>query len=211
MSAKIFKRKCKITYIRHGSTLYTEENRLFDEENYPPLNENGRDEMEKMAHWIKQRGLKIDEIYTSASLRSVQSARILSKVLKQDFKTIQGLHPRRSGIWNGLSFEQIEIQYPDLLEEYHQNRADFWPEGGESTTELNQRIDFVIDKIIAENPLKRILVVTHGDIIQSAIRRALNLTADYQTRIKIPTSSATQIGYFKGWEILNYSAYVPYL
>ena len=31
----LFKRKCKITFIRHGATINTEENRFFDDENYP--------------------------------------------------------------------------------------------------------------------------------------------------------------------------------
>ena len=74
----LFKRKCKITFIRHGATINTEENRFFDDENYPAINVNGKEEMEKIAIWVKNKGLKVDKIFSSSALRCEQSARILS-------------------------------------------------------------------------------------------------------------------------------------
>ena len=74
----LFKRKCKITFIRHGATINTEENRFFDDENYPALNANGKDEMEKIAIWVKNKGLKVDRVFSSSALRCEQSARILA-------------------------------------------------------------------------------------------------------------------------------------
>ena len=32
-----FNRKCKITFISHGATIYSEEGRFSDNPNYPPL------------------------------------------------------------------------------------------------------------------------------------------------------------------------------
>jgi len=51
----LFKRKCKITFISHGATINTEENRFFDDENFPSLNENGRDEIENIAKWLDEK------------------------------------------------------------------------------------------------------------------------------------------------------------
>ena len=55
----LFKRKCKITFIRHGSTINTDENRLFDDESYPAINANGKLEIENIANWVKKKGLKV--------------------------------------------------------------------------------------------------------------------------------------------------------
>ncbi|MBQ3642884.1 hypothetical protein II906_13310, partial [bacterium] len=63
----VFKRKCKITFICHGATINTEENRLFDDENYPAINSNGKREMEEISEFIKNKGLKIDKIYASTA------------------------------------------------------------------------------------------------------------------------------------------------
>ena len=43
-----FDRKCKITFICHGATIYSDEFRFSDVENYPPLSDAGQEEMEKI-------------------------------------------------------------------------------------------------------------------------------------------------------------------
>ena len=58
----MFKRKCKITFISHGATVNSEENRLSDNENYPPLNDAGQEEIEKICEWLKKRAIKNDRI-----------------------------------------------------------------------------------------------------------------------------------------------------
>ena len=59
----LFKRKCQITFIAHGATIYTEENRICDKESHPPLNEVGQNEADKIARWIVKRSPNIDKIY----------------------------------------------------------------------------------------------------------------------------------------------------
>ena len=111
----MFKRKCKITFIRHGSTIYSEENRLCDKLNYPPLNEVGKIESENIAQWVERRSPKVDKIYTSPDVKSMQTCEFVAKEYKKDFQIIDNLYSRRSGDWNGLTFEQIEKQYPEEI------------------------------------------------------------------------------------------------
>ena len=205
----LFKRKCKITFIRHGATINTEENRLFDDESYPAINANGKDEMEKIAQWIKNKGLKVDAIYSSSALRTVQSARIIANLLEHEFSVVENLTSRKSGVWSGLSFEEIEKKYPNMLEAYHKDPEHYYPDGGETTSELNKRVLLAINEIIENNLNKRLIIVTHGDVIQSAIANSLGIPVKNQFKVYIPTGSATQISYFEDFSSLVYSAYVP--
>ncbi len=205
----IFKRKCKITFIRHGATINTEENRLFDDENYPALNAAGKYEMEKIANWVNNKGLKIDKIFASSALRSVQSAEILSKICRHDFEILPDLRSRKNGLWSGMSFTEIEKKYPNMLDEYHKNPENYCPEGGESTVELNKRVAKTIENIIEQNLNKRIIIVTHGEVIKAAIANALAIPPCNQFKVYIPTGSATQISYFEDFASLVYSAYIP--
>lgn len=205
----LFKRKCKITFIRHGATINTEENRLFDDESYPALNVSGKYQMEKISEWIKRKGLKTDRIYASSALRTVQSARILSSICGKDFEIINELRSRKNGIWSGLSFDEIEKKYPQMLDEYHKNPEHYSPEGGETTFELNARVAEALDDIIEKNVSKRIIIVTHGEVIQAAIANALGIPLKNQFKVYIPTGSATQISYYEDFASLVYSAYVP--
>ena len=43
-----FNRRCKITFICNGATIYSEDDRFTDTENYPPLNDAGQEEIEKI-------------------------------------------------------------------------------------------------------------------------------------------------------------------
>ena len=200
-------RKCKITFIRHGSTVYTDGDILNDDINYPPLNELGRVEMEQISKWIQSRGLKVDKIYSSESCDCIKSAGILAKVLKQDFEIIPNLYTRRAGKWNGLSFEQIMDKYPEEFLEYKSNKADYAPQDGESLNDLNERVNSVISNLIKDNLTKRLVVVTNRDVIQSAVAGALNIPARHQTKICVQSASATQVSYFKDFSMLMYSNY----
>lgn len=205
----MFKRKCKITFISHGATVYSEENRISDNENYPPINDSGQEEIEKICDWLKKRAVKNDKIYTGSSLRTVQTAHMISKVFKKDFEIIDGLHSRKYGVWGGLTFEQIENKYPQMLEQLHENPCSFCPERGEAILAFNKRISKIIKKIVEENTGNRIIIVTHPDVIQSAIGKAIQLPPQHQSKIYIKTGSATQISYFESWASLVYSGYVP--
>ena len=87
-----FDRKCKITFICNGATIYSEDDRFTDSEAYPPLNEAGQEEIEKICEYLKKRAIKNDKIYTSPATRSVQSAGMISKLLKKDFEIVEELH-----------------------------------------------------------------------------------------------------------------------
>ena len=54
-----FNRKCKITFICHGATIYSEEGRISEAENYPPLSELGVEEMEAWLNTWNQGLLKM--------------------------------------------------------------------------------------------------------------------------------------------------------
>jgi len=205
----MFKRKCKVILIRHGATIYSEQRRLYDTEEYPPINQKGKDEMENLTKWLAIRTPHVDAIYTSSSLRAVQSARILSKHYDIDYKEVDSLYERKAGIWGGLTFEQIEEKYPEMLEKYHENPYEYWPDGGETTQDVRSRIEKVLYSIVQENQYKTVLIVTHEGVIQSAIASILGVTPECQGKIVVPTGSASQLNFYTDWATLAYSAHVP--
>ena len=204
-----FKRKCKITFIKHGATINTEEHRFFDDETFPSINETGKMEMEKISQWVYDKGIKTDKIYTSSAQRCVQSARILSQICEQDFEILENFSARKSGSWSGLSLENIEERFPGQLSLYYKEPELFTPVDAESLKEFNKRVSDYIENIVKSNHHKRIIIVTHGDIIQSAIANALNVPLNDQFKIYIPSGSATQISYFEDFASVVYSSYIP--
>lgn len=204
-----FKRKCKITFISHGATIYTEEGRISDALNYPPLSELGVEEMENMAGYLKARGVKNDVIYSSPSVRTCQSAMMVAKVFKKDYEQIEDLTTRKFASLNGLTLDQIGQKYPSLYKFESDNSARLAIEGLEGRSDFINRVKNVIDDIVEKNIGNRIIIVTYPEVIQAAICAALGLDESKLHKIYIRTGSATQISYFEGWASLVYSGYVP--
>jgi broad specificity phosphatase PhoE len=204
-----FNRKCKITFICNGATIFSEDDRFTDLENYPPINEKGQEEIERICEFLKKRGVKNDKIYTSPATRSVQSAGMIAKSFKQDFEIIPDLHPRKCGVFNGLTFEQIDEKYPESLNKLINMPTVQTPDDAESVSDFIKRIKISIDNIIKENQGNRIIVVTHKDVIKACICSALNIPDSSMFRIYIKSGSATQISYFEHWASLVYCDYKP--
>ena len=204
-----FSRKCKITFVCHGATIYSEEGRFSDALNYPPLTELGEEEMKSIANYIKARGVKNDVIYSSPSVRTTQSAEFISKIFKKDYIVIDDLKPRECGKWNGLTFNQIFEKYPGGFERILSEPDKRTVADAESSVEFINRVKVVIDRIVEENIGNRVIVVTHPEVIQAAICAALEINADKLPKIFIRTGSVTQISYFENWSSLVYSDYVP--
>lgn len=199
----MFQRKCKITFICHGSTIYLEDNRFTNKLDYPPINENGESEIKKITDFIKKRGLKTNKIYSSPALCCTQSAEIIADELKQDFETINELTNRNYGEWNGYTFEELTKKYKD------KNISADCPENGEDIKDFNKRINDILAEIISKNLRGRIIIVTHPEVIQAAICNALKVPAENEYKIYIRPGSATQISYFTDWASLVYSGHVP--
>ncbi len=204
-----FNRKCKVTFICNGATIFSEDDRLTDLENYPPLSDAGQEEIEKICEFIKKRGIKNSKIYSSPAVRSRQSAEMVAKVYKQDFEVIEDLHPRKCGGFNGMTFEQIYEKYPDGLDKLINSPAIATPDDAESITDFINRVEITLNRVIEENKGNRIIIVTHKDIIKAAICIALNIPHSSLSRIYVKSGSATQISYYEKWSSLVYCDYTP--
>ena len=204
-----FNRKCKITFICHGATIYSDEFRFSDTDNYPPISETGYEEMTKICDYLKKRGVKNDKIYSSMATRCLQSAKMVARIYKKDCEILENLKARRCGSFNGKTFEQIERETPDLLHKLINEPECAVPADAESVSDFINRITAELDKIVEENIGNRVIIVTHPDVIKAAICGALNIPHSSLQHIYIKTGSATQISYYESWKSLVYSDYTP--
>ena len=204
-----FNRRCKITFICHGATIYSEEGRFSDIPNYPPLSELGIEETENVLKYLKARGVKNDAVYSSPAIRTIQTASMVAKLFKCDYEVIDDLTSRKFGVWNGMTYSQIMDKYPDGLRNVIDKPDEPPQSGGESSVDFIERIKNVINRLVDDNIGNRIIIVTHPEVIQAAICSALGINADKLPKIYIRTGSVTQISYFENWASLVYSDHVP--
>ena len=201
----MLKRKCKITFISHGETVYSQESRISDSEKYPPLTENGHEEVERICQYLKSRGVKNDKIYTSPATRCVQTVKPVAKLFRQDFEILDNLHIRKCGTLNGKTFDAVSKQYSKDFPTI----ANIDVEGCELLYDFNQRVHDEIMKLVEENKNSRLIVVTYPMIIQSVVAQVLNVPPEDQFKILVKTGSLTQVSFFENWASLIYSDLKP--
>lgn len=193
----MFKRICKITFISHGATVYSQEGIINDKLNYPKINELGEEETEKVCEYLKKREVAYDKIYSSPNSCCTQTAQIIAKLFKQKYTSID-LTSRNHGDWQGKS-------YSELFKEHGSKALTETPENGESLKDFNKRVSKLIEKLVKENKGNRIIIVTTPEVIQAALAKTLELAPENQHKLLIKTGSLTQISYFEGWSSVIYS------
>lgn len=201
----MLKRKCKITFISHGETVYSQENRISDSEKYPPLTESGQEEIERVCEYIRKRGVKNDKIFTSPATRCIQSVKPIAKIFRQEFEILDDLYIRKCGTLNGKTFDVIAKQYSKDFPTI----ANIDVEGCELLFDFNQRVNDVIMNLVEENKNSRLIVVTYPMIIQSIVAQVLNVPPEDQFKILVKTGSLTQISFFDNWASLIYADVKP--
>ena len=197
----MFKRICKITFITHGATVYSQDGIINDTLKYPKLNDFGEEEIEKVCEYLEKRGVSYDKIYTSPNACCTESAHTIAKLFKQKAIPLE-LIARNHGVWQGSSLS-------DIFKEYGPMALTQTPEKGESIEDFNKRVSKTIDKLVKENKGHRIIIVTTPGVVQSALAKTLGLTPENQHKILVKTGSLTQISYFEGWSSVIYSDYSP--
>jgi len=146
-----------IYLIRHGDKEKLKEN--------PPLTELGLKQAQKTAEYFKN--IKINKIYSSPLIRTIQTSEIISKYLKLDFK-INDLIKERFN-WGDIE-NQTFSEFIDIWKKSSLIR-NWQPPEGFSSNEAGKRLQKFIDSI-NEEPNIKIIIVSHAGIIADFLRNS---------------------------------------
>ncbi len=137
-----------------------------------------------------------DEIYTSPLTRCRSLAQLISRQTKTEVKTLSTLQEMNFGLFDGVSFDELETvdlsafpqvsqQKPwSLLEEFWQNPAQANLPLAEPLIDFNRRIiqtwqqllsQVVHQGVTCKNKQKKVLLVCHGGVIRMILAHILNL------------------------------------
>jgi probable phosphoglycerate mutase len=156
-----------IVLIRHGETDWNRDNR-FQGHADPPLNDAGRAQARALAADL--RGERFAALYTSPLRRAAETAAILAAELGLESVPDDALKEVDVGSWSGLTREDVEARFPDgytrWLEYGHG-----WDDG-ETYDELGTRVLSGLLAITAHHDSAKVLAVTHGGPIRSALAAA---------------------------------------
>jgi broad specificity phosphatase PhoE len=156
-----------ITVVRHGETEWNER-RIVQGHTNSSLNEAGREQARILAESLREQGFEV--IVASDLDRAQETALIIGEVLGLTPLTDPLLRERSFGEYEGRPSDDLSSDLTGIEESVYVN-PDARPPGGESFREVVARAQRFLERAADEWPDARLLVVTHGGMVQ-ALRAA---------------------------------------
>lgn len=181
---------------RHGQTEYNHKG-IVQGQMEPGINQKGREQAKELRD--KLSGENISKVYSSSLNRAIETAEIVAQPHKLDVETTDKLKEVARAEFEGERFEA-------LIEEINNSEIEdyLWrPEGGESLEEMKERAVRFLDCIKHKHEDERVIAISHGGTITSALLGILEHSAKNSYRINQENCSINRLTWEteKGWSI----------
>ena len=169
----------KLYIVRHGETEWNVIKRFQGQLN-TPLTEKGIKKLKETGK--KLENVLFDEVYTSELGRTVASAEIILnenrgyRNKKLELKKLAELNEVYFGVWQGLTYEEVFLKYPEEGNNYFYNVKNYKAENveAEKLEDALERFLKGINKILDSHESGNILVVTHGTVFEMFMNYVAN-------------------------------------
>ena len=169
----------KLYIVRHGETEWNVIKRFQGQLN-TPLTEKGIKKLKETGK--KLENVLFDEVYKSERGRTVASAEIILnenngyKNNKLELQKLAELNEVYFGVWQGLTYEEVFLKYPEEGNNYFYNVKNYKAENveAEKLEDALERFLKGINKILDSHESGNILVVTHGTVFEMFMNYVAN-------------------------------------
>jgi probable phosphoglycerate mutase len=180
-----------IYFIRHGETVMTPTRKFSGTGSLDPeLMQEGLDQADLVAEEAVK--LCADVLIASPLKRTRQTAEAISRTTGLEITFDESWYELSFGDWDGKSIEEVKEEDPDAYQAWLNSTA-YAPNGGESYDEASVRIEEALEKLVAEHPGKKVIVVTHNGVIKTAIKLAMGAPAEAVFHIDASPCSISSI------------------
>ncbi len=155
--------------VRHGQTDWNTEFRIQGSID-KPLNATGIEQAQTLAQKLKD--THFDAIYASPARRAYQTASAIAQQLGMPIRTDDRLKEISLGLWEGLTWQQVQERYPEMFAKRKADPVHFAPEGAETYGDLAVRMVQAANDIAFAHPGERVLVVSHGMSLATLVSKA---------------------------------------
>jgi broad specificity phosphatase PhoE len=161
----------RLIFLRHGETAYNAESRLQGQLDIP-LNARGREQARSVGRTLQARiGAEIEQLEAAGAF--IASPLVRARETMEIARDAIGLPPHRYrldtalkeisfGVWEGLTWPEIEARDPKGLATRRKDKWSFAPPGGESYAMLAERLRPWLDELTGDA-----LVVSHGGVARA--------------------------------------------
>jgi probable phosphoglycerate mutase len=176
--------------IRHGETDWNRELR-FQGHIDVPLNDIGHEQARRLG--LRLAGESVAHLVSSDLMRARQTATPAARQLEREIVPSAAWREQSFGIAEGLRADEIRSRHPRAWEDWLQFREDHAMPEGESAQQFHARIMDALSHIVAAHAGERVLVVTHGGVLDMIWRTARGLGLNGPRQSQIPNAGFNRI------------------
>ena len=180
----------ELVLIRHGETDMNRELRFQGHVNVG-LNAIGLEQARRLA--TRMAGEAADAVYASDLLRARQTAEPIAGELALQPVSESGLREQSFGRVDGMRVDDIQRDHPEAWAGWLRFEEDFAMPEGESTREFHARVMEAVQRVVAAHPMQRVVVVTHGGVLDMIYRTARSLGLNGPRQSDIPNAGFNRI------------------
>lgn len=177
----------KVILVRHGETEWNRLRRIQGGNSDTQLNQRGRKQAESLALRLKQE--EIQAIYSSPLQRAQDTARAIAGYHQLPVGVEPSLKEIEVGELEGVSIAEVGKHLSQLLIRHSQGEELPRIPGGESLTEVQQRVWGTIQRLVSSHGDGVLVVVSHYFSILTAVCSVLNLPLSQIDRLRLNSAS----------------------
>ena len=151
------------------------------------LNEEGRRQAERLARHLAP--TRIDALYASPLERTRETAEAIAAGRDLEVRTLEGLLEVDFGDWTGRTIR--ELDEVDDFRRFNAFRTGTRIPGGELALEAQARIVAALVRLRTEHPDATVAIVSHADVLRSAIAHFTGVSRDLAHRLTIEPASVS--------------------
>lgn len=183
----------ELLLIRHGETDWNRALRFQGQVDIP-LNDIGHIQAQRVRdHLLQSEWAQAVHLHSSDLLRARQTAAPLAQALPRDCLPRTGLREQNFGVFDGLSTHEIQAQHPELWAQWRRFDADFALPRGESTRQFHARVMADLQEIARSHRNERVVVVTHGGVLDMVWRSVHQLSLNGPRQCDIPNAGLNHL------------------
>jgi broad specificity phosphatase PhoE len=183
---------CRMVLVRHATA---EGEGRFQGQIDAQLLPEGRRQLPALSRKLKP--YRITVVYASDLRRARTTAAFAARRLGVRLEIRPGLREIHFGRWQGLSWEQVLEQFPQLARLWAKQFPDGRVPGGEPFSQFKRRIRRELRAIAAANQAQSVLVVTHAGVIRVALAGALGMPDRNLFRFAVDPCGLNVIDHFR--------------
>jgi probable phosphoglycerate mutase len=186
MAAAIFDcptpRTTTLVVIRHGETEWNVEGRLQGQIDIP-LNDRGREQAKCAAAYLAGLHLPFAAVYASDLSRAAATGQAIADALSVPLLFDSRLRETNLGCWQGQTWDYVQT-HQHQVEVRWKKDVEFAMEGGESRRSRFARVANALRDIVLLHPGQRVVVVSHGGVMDEMGRLALAIPYGHPTGLR---------------------------